>query len=275
MQTYHNIVLRRYFWFGICIIVLAACGVDTTSYTMTTADEPAATPTVSSVFQWSLSTAPTAIPRPTRSGTDIFDMTLSESLTISQQEDRINEITIYDDVLNSNWSLHRSTDMAYDLEHRQYIKSGLAAIAARPLAESGQLFFAVNSDTNITYSRDRVQGLSFWLNAGSGYIQTSDLAISILGSNVYPYWSSDDASVQVEGILPEGEPLFSETRLYHLDINHPLPPNTWIEVQVWIDDLIYDPEYRYVTGFYIKNDRDFLDNFYIDSISLLVETPSG
>jgi hypothetical protein len=73
--------------------------------------------------------------------------------------------------------------------------------------------------------------------------------VTVLGSNSYTYWVEDDISVK--SIY---EPVFSETRLYYLGVNRTIPPNTWVKVELWLDERIYDPDYRYVTGFYIKNE---------------------
>ena len=56
-----------------------------------------------------------------------------------------------------------------------------------------------------------------------------------------------------------------------MHIKRAIPPNNWVEVVVWLDDRIYDPDYTNVTGMYIKNDQGFLDTFYIDDIKLLVQ----
>ena len=39
---------------------------------------------------------------------------------------------------------------------------------------------------------------------------------------------------------------------------------------LWLDELEFEPDYEYVTGFYIKNNEGFLGTFYIDQVSLLV-----
>jgi hypothetical protein len=39
---------------------------------------------------------------------------------------------------------------------------------------------------------------------------------------------------------------------------------------VWLDDLEFDPPYRYVTGFYLKNDIGFRNTYYVDQVALLL-----
>ena len=54
--------------------------------------------------------------------------------------------------------------------------------------------------------------------------------------------------------------------------NDAIPPDTWVQVEVWLDELLFDPEYKYVTGIYIKNGEDFRDTIWIDQVEL-VTTP--
>jgi hypothetical protein len=107
------------------------------------------------------------------------------------------------------------------------------------------------------------------LSSGADYISNTDLAVTVLGSNEYPYWVDGDNSVQ-----NEISPVFSETRLSFLDVNRSIPPDTWVQVDVPIHKLIYDPDYTYVVGFYIKNDEGFISEFFIDDIELFA-LPGG
>ena len=143
-----------------------------------------------------------------------------------------------------------------------------------PTDDFGLFFLTVRKEALKIYPRDRILGISFWLNGGAGSIATSDLAVTVTGSNKYTYWVADDTSVKVDTPVTADTPLFSETRLYFLHINHSIPPNTWVEVILWLDDRIYDPDYDNITGVYIKNDKGFLHPYYIDDIQLLVQQPS-
>jgi hypothetical protein len=67
-----------------------------------------------------------------------------------------------------------------------------------------------------------------------------------------------------------GEPAFSETRLYYLDINRTIPPDTWVLIEMWLDELAYEPDYEYVTGFYIKNNEGFAQTYYVDDVQLIM-----
>ncbi len=140
-----------------------------------------------------------------------------------------------------------------------------------PTDDFGQFFLTVSKDAKKIYPRDRILGISFWLNGGANSIATSDLAVAVTGSNRYAYWVEDDTSVKVDTPVTAEAPLFPETRLYYLHINHSIPPNTWVEIILWLDDQVYDPDYKNITGIYIKNDKGFLQPYYIDDIQLLVQ----
>ncbi|MEJ2749945.1 MAG: hypothetical protein P8183_18855 [Anaerolineae bacterium] len=176
-------------------------------------------------------------------------------------------ISLYNDVLNRNWVLMDDPGMEVDLASMAYVHSGRTAIAMTPTADFSSLFFAVRPDTTVDYRREDVLGFRFWLNGGSSIIELEDLAVTVLGSNAYSHWVAGDNSV---GESTSDAPLFSETRLYFLNLNRSIPANTWVEVELWLDDRQFDPDYRYVTGFYIKNDAGFYRTVYVDDISLIL-----
>lgn len=185
------------------------------------------------------------------------------------------EKVIYDDELARNWSIEHSTDTQVNLwdntlwfqrfEPTQERTSGATTIAVAPQADFGNLFFTVRPESTEVYERQKVLGVSFWLNSGSNGIATDELAVAMAGSNELPYWSATDRSV-----FPDDQGAFSETRLYFLKINRTIPANTWVNIVVWLDDLEFDPPYRYVTGFYLKNDSGFRDTYYVDQVALLL-----
>ena len=130
------------------------------------------------------------------------------------------------------------------------------------------MYFVVRQNADAVYYQDQVFGINFWLNSGDQVLLPDDLAITILGSNDYPYYVEDDQSAYIEGEFP-----FSETRLYFLGFNSSIPPDTWVEVMIVPDELIYDPVYTYITGFYLKNDEGFYNTFYIDDIRIILLAP--
>ena len=185
------------------------------------------------------------------------------------------EVVIYDDQLNASWSVEQSaksainlaaTDLNFQsLDLQQEHSSGATTIAVTPQADYGTLFFTVRPESGAVYQRQSVLGVSFWLNSGNTGIGPDDLAIAVVGSNAVPYWTPDDQSV-----FPDKKGAFSETRLYFLKINRTIPPNTWLNLVVWLNDLQYDPVYQYVTGFYLKHDAGFRSTYYLDQVALLM-----
>jgi hypothetical protein len=200
----------------------------------------------------------------------------SELDTLAQptQDERIDQVVVYDEQLANHWSAEQSYWVDYDLAATDYAYTGTTAIAITPDRYASKFFLTVESPPEAAYDRDQIIGVSFWLSGGANMVENDDLVVTVVGSNDYTYWVPDDTSVssQFEGEeLSDDLPLFSETRLYYLDINRSIPPGTWVEVIVWLDELIYDSPYNYITGIYLKNDEDFLQTYYIDQISFLLE----
>jgi hypothetical protein len=208
---------------------------------------------------------PTPTPRPTSTPT----------AASAQRVDAYVEVAVYADKLDPHWSLEQSDKVEYDpfdtshwyspMDEQLGLDSGAVSLAVTPLDDFGTLFFTVKPGSGTTYARARVLGVSLWINSGAAILDTDDLSITVVGSNKTEYWSADDYSV-----LPESDGVFSETRLYYLGLNRAIPPDTWVRVNVWLDDLQFDPIYENVTGFYIKNDADLRTTFYVDNVALLM-----
>lgn len=200
---------------------------------------------------------------------------LDESPALIPQNYR--EVLIFDEKLNSNWSLDQSENVTYDLLDTSHwfetlsrehdILSGAVSAAVAPQDGSGRFYFTVSENASEFYPRSRVLGLSFWLNSGNDYVDTDDLSINVVGSNSRKFWTPDfDAEFQ------DSDSFFFETRLYMLDVNRSIPPRTWTQVIVWMDELIFAPDYDFVTGVYIKNDSELSTTYYIDRMALLLDT---
>jgi hypothetical protein len=170
---------------------------------------------------------------------------------------------IYVDELNLGWSTENSQGGDIDLQSTLYSYQGSGSIAFTPQIDFGSLLFSVEESSPQPYLRSQVIGFSFWVYCETDYIRSSDLAVTITGSNQYPYWVQADDSV-----TNRFDPIFSETRLYFLGFNTDIPPRTWAEVNVVLDDLIYDPIYTYVTGLLIKGDESFRNTVYIDQVEI-------
>lgn len=264
MRTFrfHPIGLRAL----LLCLALAACGAPESATTTTRVPQP--TPTIASVFGDPATHTPTTLAStatPARTSTPA-----PRAIPTRVVDGTIEVVSIYDEKLNPNWTLENTSGVKYELASTN-AQRGKLSLQARPAKGLAKLYFSVREQSRDTYERKRVLGLRFWLSGGENPIATTDLGVAIIGSNAYPYWAADDTSVKINATVTADAPLFSETRLYDLYINRDLPPNSWVEVVVWLDSLQFDPEYAYVTGFYIKNDELFLDPYYLDHVDLLLE----
>jgi hypothetical protein len=178
---------------------------------------------------------------------------------------QIVEMPIYDEALQPGWSLEESHGISYDVQSTARALSSTRAISFTPQIDDGMLYFTVLRQPPQAILNEKLVGLSLWLNGGDMEIGTQDLAVTILGSNAHSYSVPNDTSVVVDDKV-----YFSETRLALLGFHHAIPANTWAEVLVYLDELPYDPDYKYVTGVYIKNDKGFRQTVHVDHVALLM-----
>lgn len=172
---------------------------------------------------------------------------------------------IYDDGVHTAWDVVPGKGMDVGEEMGQGGHSGSSYLAVTPLVDYATVHFVVKPDEGRTYRREDVLGLSLWLRSSEGIIQPDGLAVAVVGSNEFPNWVEFDDSVE----FAKGES-FSETRLYFMGIGRAITSETWVEATVMLDDLIYDPEYAYVTAIYLKNDEGLRQTVLVDDISLLI-----
>jgi hypothetical protein len=191
----------------------------------------------------------------------------SASISITAQPgsvERLTEIAIFKGTLNAGWTLSNSKAVTYTIGAAHGI-SATAPLAWTPQEDYAMFYFALTPQTRQVFARKQTVALRLWLNGGDQSIDPTDLALTILGSNAYTYTVAHDKSVPVTDKMN-----FMETRLGELGIQHTIPANTWVEVEVVLDQLLYDPDYKYVTGFYMKNDVGFRHTVYLDNIRLVV-----
>lgn len=174
-------------------------------------------------------------------------------------------VPIYTGVLTPGWSLGNSWGVEQAEDSTVLSPSGEKSIRFTPKEDYGSLFFTVEKTGSATYLRAKTVAVSFLLNPGNNSLSPDQLAVTILGSNDYSYWLKGDTSVASAN---QGQ-MFSETRLYFLSVNRSLPANTWTEIIVWLNKLIYDPNYQYVTGMYLKTDSSFSDTLYVANVVFL------
>jgi hypothetical protein len=174
-------------------------------------------------------------------------------------------IPVYNGVLTAGWGLENSWGIDQGEDSTVLSPTGEKSIRFTPKEDYGTLFFTVEKNGSATYLRAKTVGVSFLLNPGNNSLSPDQLAVTVLGSNDYSYWLKGDTSVASAN---QGQ-MFSETRLYFLSVNRSLPANTWTEIIVWLNKLIYDPNYQYVTGIYLKTDSSFSDTLYVADVTLL------
>lgn len=176
----------------------------------------------------------------------------------------LNEVPIFTGDLDANWSMDNSWGITRSFDSSLFSYQGKKSIKVVPTEDYGSLFFTVSPSASKQFLRNKTPGIGFYLNAGEASIETGQLAVSVLGSNQNPYWVKDDKSVTFSGKATA----FSETKLYFLNVNRTIPSNTWIQVFVGLDKLVYDPMYKYIVGMYIKTDKGFRNTFYIADVAL-------
>ena len=214
------------------------------------------TPTINPYFSNRVETPTSpALPSPSPTPTYVILTPTPEARVVTKM--------IYDEALADGWSTQDSQGGQVDPLSTRFAYAGTNSIAFTPEKDFGNLFLTVKAFSPQQYDRSRVIGFSFWVYCDTDYILTSDLLVTITGSNQAPYWKLGDTSV-----TNRYEPIFSATRLYFLGFNHDIPPKTWTQVDVVLDDLIYDPSYQFVTGLMIKNDEGFRNTIYIDQVQV-------
>jgi hypothetical protein len=220
-------------------------------------------PTVASIFQLQPSATPSASPAP--SSTPVLIATATQTF-----QPQLFTVSVYEDSLNPNWIIQKNTGMKFDLNSADHVYRGKSAISFVPRVKNktdyGSLLFTVSDQSKEVYSRDQVTALSFWLYSGDEPLLLDQVAVTVLGSNSQPFWKANDDSVSAT----DQTPTFSETRLYFLGFNRDIPAKTWVQVDVDLDKLIYDPDYKYVTGFYLKMEKGFSRTLWVDDIHLMM-----
>ncbi len=233
---------------------------DGSQLTESNGDETVAVPTVSSIFEdIELSTQP--LTRATRPSTEA---PLTSTSTLIPEV----RFTIFNESLNNNWSLEKSYGMEYDPNSQIAAYQGRRSLELRPTEGYGKFSFTVKEGSEEVFLRDEVLALSFWVYSEEDFIDNQDLLVRVKGSNEYAYWVDDDNSVE---LTDPSRPLFPSTRLIYLGIQDTVPVGTWVNVEVWLDDLLFEPEYEYITGITIINDEDYDRTFYIDNVQLILK----
>lgn len=226
---------------------------------------------------------PTPSPTPLPSPTTIPEIS-SEASVVEAEEtvittiDAHEEVVIYDDELDPNWTLEYSENVDFDplsttrwfemMQDETGLNSGAVSLSVTPKNEWNKLYLTLHADSSVAYHRDQVQAVSLWFNTGNNYLSSDALVVAFVGSNEETYWFPNDKSV-----LTRETSYYPEIPLYDLGVNvNSLPPNTWINATLWMDQVRFGPEYIHVTGIYIANKHTLQSAFYIDKVALLLAT---
>ena len=223
-------------------------------------------PTVASVFQQA-NVAAAVTPTPKAQLQPILAAAATPTPTYR-------EFMIYDEELAPNWALDYSINLTYELQDTTHWfesmapdgsqDSGAVSMLVTPDEGWGTLHFTLGPDSGQLYPRDNVQGVSFWVNSNADFMSNDALVVAIVGSNEQTYWLPEDASALTEfGYFPE-------IPLYDLQVNEAIPPNTWVKVVLSMDKLLFGPDYRYVTGVYMKTKSFQVKPFHIDKVALVL-----
>lgn len=256
--------MPKHLWIAVAgFLLVALLGACVASPALPGAGAP---PTVSELFNAShlaAQAAATAGPLPTRRPTRT-PLPPAEATATAETElgGKVVEWVIYDDGLDPDWTAEGSWGINLDLASRAQAYSGTLAASVGPTEDYGAFFLALKPDATRTLPLADVLGVSVWLNGGADGLAPDDLAITVIGSNDYTYWTKDDASVELKDPRP-----FSESRLVHLGMERSLAPNTWTEIVVRLDRLLYQPDFNYVTGVYVKNDAAYRQTYYVDRVA--------
>lgn len=187
-------------------------------------------------------------------------------------------IILFDDTLHPDWELVNS-NMPHDTRHNGEAFTGTYSLQLSPSRGRQVMLLTVRQDAGTVYRRDDFLGITFRLYSGDNFVGIDDLAVAVIGSNEVPYWVPNDPTAT--NLDPDFEPddpsivsvydyAFSPTRLQFLGITNDVPPETWVWATNWLDDRVFDIEYEFITGFYIKNDDGFTQDVLIDDIRLVL-----
>lgn len=215
---------------------------------------------------------PPSIPTPTA---NLMTPTASLAATPTPEPTGIITDTIYNGNVNGSWILQTSSGLTYKLQSFSQTYPATSALAVSPKVSGSILLFLVRQYARSQYLHSQVYGVTFWLNSGNNTINPGDLTLTILGSDQYPYYDPNDRSADSQFLLTK-----SGTRLYDLGFNRSIPPNTWVQVFIKLSDLVYDPgvqptpvtdtDYKYITGFFLRNEGTVLQTFYITQVGILL-----
>lgn len=186
---------------------------------------------------------------------------------------------IYFDGMASDWEI-QSTGV-FTTGYTGAAATGSASIIFTPTMGARVLFFTVKKSAERAYLHDDVLGITFQMTSPDGNIGKDDVAMTVIGSNRNRYWIPNDDSVRTVGepnlpgrlrddaISNAYSDIYPETSIQYLYVARAIPQGKWVPVNNYLPERVFAPDYKYVTGFYIKVDQYFEGRILIDDIRLI------
>ncbi|MFV9503989.1 MAG: hypothetical protein AB4911_05415 [Oscillochloridaceae bacterium umkhey_bin13] len=185
------------------------------------------------------------------------------------RERMVEALTIFDERLDPAWTDRHSFNQMLNLQSRATASSGFTSLEAVPRGLFAGVFLTVDEEAGRLFPRTDVMGIRFNVSGGVNPLAPNDLIVKAVGSNRYPYFVENDASVPRPAWMAPDAPIFDEVGLGRLGLQRALQPGEWAEVTLWLDD--YDQvDYRFLTGLIVMNDVPYPFPFYLDNIRLLI-----
>lgn len=197
-------------------------------------------------------------------------LTTSVSISTTEGMITVSAVLVYDEVLNSDWTVRNSPGVQFDLAYDEMAHNGDVSIEYAPGEDLGSFFLQVRPDAANAYLRDDIIGLSFWLYTGEEPLATEDLALIVVGSYDFPYWSAVDESIDPEEYVPT---MAGGKHAFDLRFNRVISPETWVQVIIFFDDVRYDTDYTYITGLNLMNNAGVQRTFLIDEFVFILREP--
>jgi hypothetical protein len=258
---------KLFAFFLISILVLVGCNPTQPAAAVTPVPYP--TPTIHSMFSQPSSQTPLVLAFPKSAETGVISersgslVSAEEDFPVQAAVEELRTVIVYDENIQPPWHIFSPGGMTFNPISTRQSYEGTRSIEVTPTLPESKLYIALMPRGQVSFPREQVIGISFWLYSGEEELDLYDLAVTAIGSNEYPYYQVTDRS-------GENQKPYEETFLYWLGFNDNIPPQTWVEVQIWLNEMLYDPEYRYVTGLYLTNRFNFKRTFYIDNVSLIL-----
>jgi hypothetical protein len=173
-------------------------------------------------------------------------------------------VPLYNDWVKPGWQILSSDSLLkVDPRAKGNAHLGNFSISVQPSLYEGKVYIVSAPENDAYYLRKDVLGVSLYLYSGSAELNLNDLALTVIGSDAFSYYRADDLTVL-------SRDNYEETTLNFLGFNNSIPPRTWVEVEIWLDEMLYEPDYHFVTGLYIVPRKSLTHTIYIDDVNLIV-----